>query len=377
MIETLSNKVGRTILQDSASFFFYDFESCQTAFLERYREYVGEKSHRFFELESDVLSPNKALVNKVLGTDLIWLGPQDAKNVCVFISGTHGVEGYCGSAIQQFLLSMLQEGMLPHNTAILMIHSLNPWGMYWARRCDEAGIDLNRNFVDYHNTETPDPEYEGILNILINSHAPYQEMQKQSEKWGRSRFDTIFSGGQYQYQWAPFYGGNKPAHGRRVIEQVIADFKLAQRNTMVVDLHTGLGPWAFGELISDHFVNSYGNAQASAIFGSAIANAHSGDSFSVPKLGLLDYCFHNFMQQQGFFLTLEFGSYGSAALFDVLLRDHVFWKNFDSPRVDSSSYQLNREKMIEHFCPNDALWQQASLFKAWQVFSRLSLCLNK
>ena len=326
MTKTTKGRVGEMIMQQAESFFQYDFKKCQEAFLEKYRAFLGEKSHRFFFLENDNLS---------LGTDVIYLGPQDANNVLVFISGTHGVEGYCGSAVQQFLLSTLIESELPKNTAVLMIHSLNPWGMYWARRCDEAGIDLNRNFVDYLKTEPLDPEYEGILNTLVRSQTPYQEMRKQIDKWGQQRFDSIFSGGQYVHQWAPFFGGTQPAHGRRVIEQVIESYQLARRNTMVIDLHTGLGPWAFGELISDHFVNSYGNEQAKTVFGSAIANAHEGGSFSVPKLGLLDYCFHNFMQKSGFFLTLEFGSYGSAALFDVLLSDHVFWKTFEPTLIEN------------------------------------------
>jgi hypothetical protein len=243
--------------------------------------------------------------------------------------------------------------------------------MHWARRCDASGIDLNRNFVDYQKVEALDPEYEGILSTLMNSKDRYQEMQNQSEKWGQQTFDRIFSGGQYVHTWAPFFGGQSPAHGRKVIENVIELYDLPSRNTMVIDLHTGLGPWAFGELISDHLSNSHGNQQAKGIFGAAIANAHEGASFSVPKAGLLDYRFHQFMNEKGFFLTLEFGSYGSAALFEVLLSDHVYWRDYEPSSIDEADYQFYRERMIEHFCPKDSIWQQAVLFKAWQVFDCL------
>jgi hypothetical protein len=243
--------------------------------------------------------------------------------------------------------------------------------MHWARRCDASGIDLNRNFVDYQNVEALDPEYDDILSTLMNSKDRYHEMQSQSEKWGQKTFDRIFSSGQYVYKWAPFFGGQSPAHGRKVIEKVIELYDLSSRNTMVVDMHTGLGPWAFGELISDHPASSHGNQQAKGVFGPAIANAHEGGSFSVPKAGLLDYCFHQFMDEQGFFLTLEFGSYGSAALFDVLLSDHVYWRDHEPSSTAEADYQFYRERMIEHFCPKDSIWQQAVLFKAWQVFDRL------
>lgn len=368
MQEALASAVGKTILRSGESFFLFDFESCQKAFLTRAAAYSGRKEQRFFPL--DAASSTMNTVTK-LGTDTLWLGSPDASNVLVFISGTHGVEGYCGSAIQQFFLSQITEQVIPENTAILMVHSLNPWGMYWARRCDAAGIDLNRNFVDYSNLEPLDPNYDAILDILMKSPNRYREMQEQSEKWGQQTFDRIFSGGQYVHKWAPFFGGTHPAHGRKVIETLISEYALEHKNTMVIDLHTGLGPWAFGELISDHLADSHGNLQAKSIFGSAIANAHEGVSFSVPKLGLLDYRFHQFMADQGFFLTLEFGSYGSAALFEVLLSDHEFWRDHHPASIEEESYQHYRKRMIEHFCPNDSLWQQAALFKAWQVLERL------
>tara|TARA_R110001592_G_scaffold140906_2_gene362043 strand:- start:18410 stop:19534 length:1125 start_codon:yes stop_codon:yes gene_type:complete len=368
MQDALASSIGKTILQQGESFFLYDFKQCQDAFLSAYSVYSGEKRHQFYPLEESL--ENKS-TSQFLGTDTVWLGPLDAKNVFVFISGTHGVEGFCGSAIQQFFISQLTESLIPQDTAILMIHSLNPWGMHWARRCDVSGIDLNRNFVDYQKVEVLDPEYDDILSTLMKSKDRYQEMQSQSEKWGQQTFDRIFSGGQYVHKWAPFFGGQSPAHGRKVIEKVIELYSLPSRNTMVIDLHTGLGPWAFGELISDHPSSSHGNQQAKDIFGAAISNAHEGASFSVPKAGLLDYCFHQFMNDKGFFLTLEFGSYGSAALFEVLLSDHVYWRDHEPSSITEIDYPFYRERMIEHFCPKDPIWQQAVLFKAWQVFDRL------
>ncbi|MFV1873394.1 MAG: DUF2817 domain-containing protein [Oleiphilus sp.] len=359
----LSAKLSEDLLQSSSSYFSDSYQISREQFLSQFDAYNGEKQAWFCPLASNL--------DAQLGTDVICLGQQTAANVLVFMSGTHGVEGFCGSAIQQFYLKQLSPENIPADTAIVMIHSLNPWGMYWARRCDQSGIDLNRNFVDYRNVPDLDPNYDAILDTLMRSSNRYQEMQRQCEQWGQQDFDRIFSGGQYVHKWAPFYGGNAPAHGRKVIEQVILQFELASKNTRVIDLHTGLGPWAFGELICDHPVNSNGHLEAVSVFGPAIANAHQGDSFSVPKLGLLDYGFHPFMNEKGFFLTLEFGTYGSAALFEVLLNDHVFWRDQAPAQLDEPNYQVYRERMIEHFCPKQALWQQAVLFKAWQVLNHM------
>ena len=35
-----------------------------------------------------------------LTTDCAWIGPADARAVVVLVSGTHGVEGHCGSGAQ-------------------------------------------------------------------------------------------------------------------------------------------------------------------------------------------------------------------------------------------------------------------------------------
>lgn len=362
MSTDLSVSIADSLLNSAASYFVRDFSACQQQFRLAYQDYAGKKQHQFYALDVDV---------NELGTDIVYLGEETADTVFVLISGTHGVEGYCGSAIQRFLLAQLAALQLPADVAILMVHSLNPWGMHWARRCDEAGIDLNRNFIDFTQPDPLPPEYDQVLHALLQSSDRYQEMLVQSEKWGQAEFDRIFSGGQYAYAWAPFYGGKAPAHGRRVIEQVIADYHLAERQTLVIDLHTGLGPWSFGELISDHPVDSAGNRQARAFFGAAIANAHEGASFSVPKAGLMDYCFHQMMHEKGFFLTLEFGSYGTADLFEVLLSEHEFWKAVRPESMEDADYQFHRQRMIEHFCPDDLIWQQAVLFKAWQVFSRV------
>ncbi len=307
---------------------------------------------------------------------------KDARKALVLISGTHGVEGYAGSAVQQFLLQQLLDGewRLANDTALVMIHALNPWGMQWARRCDQDGIDLNRNFVDFSALPKPHPETVKLLNALQLSDAEERKRAlKQLEKLlGQTEFEKLFSGGQYQHSWAPFYGGRQAAFSSRVLDKLINDWQLADRELVVFDLHTGLGPYGFGELISDHPATSRGAHYAQQVFGHAVAQTDLGMSFSVPKAGLLDYRWHALMQQRGCFLTLEFGTLGTESLFEVLLGDHQIWhanqwmnkvqQNADTQQElkTNSDYLTNRNAILNHFCPDDGLWQQAVLFKSWQ-----------
>src|SRR5437763_1766529 len=75
-------------------------------------------------IQHEVLGAN----GEALFTDIAWLGAEDASNVLVLISATHGVEGFAGSAIQHDALLQLAHTPLPADMAVVIIHALNPWG---------------------------------------------------------------------------------------------------------------------------------------------------------------------------------------------------------------------------------------------------------
>ena len=84
-----------------------------------------------------------------LSTETARLGAQDAERLLVVISGTHGVECFCGSGLQVGLLKSGLAAEMPRGTAILLIHAINPSGFAWVRRVTEDNVDLNRNFIDH------------------------------------------------------------------------------------------------------------------------------------------------------------------------------------------------------------------------------------
>jgi len=347
--------------QSVEDYFCYDAQGCRAAMLElsgQIRHLPVE--HIAWATKSD--TPRHC--------DAFWIGPKSAIKVLVLISGTHGVEGYAGSAAQRFILQSLTgaSATLPDDTALVVIHALNPWGMHWARRCDQDGVDTNRNFVNFDQLPPPDPAYAELLALFGNAHRENREdaLRQLSDRWGQRHYDERISGGQYTADWAPFFGGRSPGFARQCIEAITELWKLAEREQIVIDIHTGLGPWSFGELISDHPAESVANDYALNIFGPAVACTHSGHSFSVPKHGLMDYHWHDMMADRGCFLTLEFGSYGTEALFRVLLDDHNFWKT-QNATPSARSHGPIRQAMLKHFCPDDRFWQQSVLWRSWQV----------
>lgn len=305
-----------------------------------------------------------------LYTDAVLLGNPQAGQTLVLISGTHGVEGYVGSAIQRFLLQYLQvdAAAFVGDWNILMLHALNPWGMQHARRCDQGGIDLNRNFIDFSALPTIDDDYLEVLNAFLMNDVEVrrQQLTDLSQQWGQKRFDRLLSGGQYEYDWAPFYGGRAPAFAQDVLNEMIESWQLAEKRLVVIDLHSGLGPWGHGELISDHPRSSRANEEAQLLFGHAVAATDAGESCSVSKTGLMDYRWHQLMHQRGCFLTLEFGTLGTQNLFDVLINDHRLHH-----QAGAADALQQRRAMLDHFSPDDQLWQQSVLFRAWQVVNRV------
>ena len=69
-------------------------------------------------------NPAKGVEGECLFTDVALLGSASAPSVLVLCSGTHGVEGFCGSGIQTGLLRDGIADQLPADVRIVMIHAL-------------------------------------------------------------------------------------------------------------------------------------------------------------------------------------------------------------------------------------------------------------
>jgi hypothetical protein len=105
-------------------------------------------------------NPSKGPHGEDLFLDTAWLGTKDARKVLAIVSGTHGPEGFCGSACQVDWLSNF--GAPPTGIALLFIHACDPFGFAWSRRQTEENVDLNRNHVDFSK---PLPTSAGYIEL--------------------------------------------------------------------------------------------------------------------------------------------------------------------------------------------------------------------
>ncbi len=303
-----------------------------------------------------------------LATDVFYSGSRQAHNLLVLISATHGVEGYCGSAAQINFLRHLP--VIDPNTAVIIIHALNPYGFAYDRRVNEDNIDLNRNFVDFTDTPTnrdyvtlkPFLELTGLETESL--FAMQNSLEQFRLDWGDTRFEQAVSGGQYSDASGLFYGGNNPSWSHQLIQQLINEFSISKRKKVIVlDIHSGLGPYGYGEVISDHQPDSAGAKWARTCFGHNMTEPAKGSSSSVPKHGLMDYLWHQNFPQQGCYVTLEFGTFAVDKMFNALQQENYCWHN----PVKTELKQSMQKQLRGFFYPEYQDWQEMVLFRCQQM----------
>ena len=86
---------------------------------------------------------------ELLAMDVARHGPVDAEALLIVSSACHGVEGYCGSGVQNALLadSAFHAAADRAGVALLYVHALNPYGFSWLRRTTHENVDPRCSLV--------------------------------------------------------------------------------------------------------------------------------------------------------------------------------------------------------------------------------------
>lgn len=314
---------------------------------------------------------------EALGCDVLQLGQSDTpQQLLVLISGTHGVEGFAGSAIQSDCLPLLEQILQRHATlGVVMIHAFNPWGFAWLRRYDHEGIDLNRNFIDFAAPLPDNTDYDRLHGRILQSVGDDAALtaDKLPLLWqdtDRVTFTGAVTRGQYRHPDGLFYGGNAASWSRTILEQVTAAPVFASaRRIAVIDLHTGLGPYGYGEVINDHPVHTAGFDLAGKWFGDNAQSTVLGESVSGLKQGLLDYHWHRVIGERGCFVTLEYGTHASSRLLLAMINEQVLHNRITETGAERDTAHEQIQQLKHFFYPAETSWQQQVLFRGRQVIA--------
>jgi len=319
------------------------------------------------EVES-LRHPEVGPTGEALFTDVALLGPSDAKTVLVLSSGTHGVEGFAGSAIQVGLLRERVLARLPSDVRILMIHGINPYGFAHLRRFNEDNVDLNRNFVDHSRSQGRNTGYEELSGALAPpvwspwSNAVFLLRLQWHRLLGRTDWlrDAI-TGGQYGYPKGLFFGGRVEAWSNGML-QGIAERHLSRADRVVfVDVHTGLGDYGNAELIVNVPESDGGYMRAVAMWGEAkVRSTDSGASVSVDLDGTLKLAVPAMVPGCDVTaVSLEFGTVPASKALLALRAEN--WLHHHGGAEHPNAAKIKTE-LLRAFYPDSADWKSA----VWQ-----------
>ncbi|MFI4974619.1 MAG: M14 family metallopeptidase, partial [Caulobacterales bacterium] len=270
---------SRSMAFNCADSFSADYPEARAKFREAAAQAGGALEH--------LSNPNRGPDGGDLTTDIAWFGPRDAEAVLVQISGTHGVEGFCGSGAQVHWLRRGEASRLAPGVAVMLIHAINPYGFAWLRRVSEDNVDLNRNWVDFNAALPTNPGYDELSEILCPADWSAETQARTGAALGRYAVERgelalrdAISLGQYNHPEGIFYGGTQPTWPRLTQTAIYEDYLRQAGRIGVIDYHTGLGPWGYGEQIVIERPGTPGFARAAAWYGSAIASPVAGTSAS-------------------------------------------------------------------------------------------------
>lgn len=227
-----------------------------------------------------------------LACDVAVLGPEAAERVLLVISGTHGVEGFFGSGAQIDWLRRGEHTRLPPGLAVVLAHAINPYGFAWLRRVDHQNIDLNRNWIDFNAPLPVNAGYEALhaacLPEVWNDAAASALTAcfvAQVRTRGYAATARALTGGQYVHPDGLFFGGAGPAWSRTVLEDIYRALLGGAAKVAILDYHTGLGPWGFGEQIVTEPKDHPAFQRAARWFGAAATSMLDGGSSSAELSG--------------------------------------------------------------------------------------------
>ena len=203
------------------------------------------------EIRSFVHPEKKTPDGEPLAIDVACLGNAKAARQALFVSGTHGQEGFSGSAVQ---IGWLQDGgpdRLPKDLGVVLVHGLNPYGFAHFTRTTENNVDLNRNFIDRAAGPAPaNPHYETLHGELMIRQWTDAEnarvdraMAAFTEKHGRDTlFDTL-ARGQYVHADGLMFGGKDREWSNRTLETIVTEMLSGAEKVAFIDWHTGIGDY--------------------------------------------------------------------------------------------------------------------------------------
>lgn len=316
-----------------------------------------------------------------------WIGSdagETNQKVLILTTAEHGIEGYVGAAMQQRFIERFLPRLDPRTTGLLLVHTINPWGMKHHRRVNPNNVDLNRNFLyDRSFDVTSNPDYDRLLDLLLADRpfknmassklSYYLKLAKKVLQMGWSSFKSAFLLGQYRHANGLFYGGKGYQEETKLMidlyRQAFGDYD----QILHLDMHTGYGP-----RYQMSIVNSVHEKRTSREFvekfNYPLVVAANPLEFYAIQGDMIDYVYelwaHEFSGKKLFATSFEFGTYGDRLKgkvgtgYAMSFENRLYWHGAKDDRL-ATKVKLDFEEL---FNPAAFEWKSKAVRDADQAF---------
>ena len=308
--------------------------------------------------------------------DVGVIGPANAARRLAVCCGTHGIEGFSGSAAQAAWLAGGGAGRLPPDTAVVLLHATNPWGFAHKTRCTEENVDLNRNFVDFGAPRPANPGYHEVHPNITPADwddatvaGVFRWLDEFRARVGEQAFSDAYNGGQYSHADGIFYGGARAQWSHRAFLQAIDAHLAGARQVGCIDLHTGIGPYLDHIYICFHPAGSAAHERARHWWGERAVNRQG-----VTHKALADYkgilvnaLAGRLPQAEITAAVIEFGTRERRDMQRAGMAGR--WLQFEGHRDPTKAARVKAE-YIEAFYPSAPEWKRAVLAQSREFLDR-------
>jgi hypothetical protein len=327
-------------------------------------KFLAAAAGRGARLAAEILPGHRGVEDEVLAMDIARLGDPDAAAVLLLLSGTHGIEGYCGSGIQAALLrdDAFMVECVASGVALLFVHAVNPYGFSHGRRCNEDNVDLNRNFHDFNRPLPVNAAYAEIHPWLLPPEwPPTRDVEAAlaafGARHGAAALQAAATAGQYAFADGLFYGGTAPAWSNRALRAVLRRECAGARRIGLIDLHTGLGPAGHGEKIFASRNDPATLERARRWWGPQVTSFYDGSSASAALTGVLFEAVYDECPAADYTgIALEFGTLPLAQMLEALRADG--WVH-NHPEAPARLVAATRQRMRAAFYVEEDGWKNA------------------
>lgn len=308
-----------------------------------------------------------------LTIDWARIGSDNADRMLIISSGLHGTEAPFGSAVQTgWIESLPKSWEPPPQLAVVLLHSLNPYGFAQVRRANEDNVDLNRNFLQpeqFAELRDRTSRSYGPLDPFLNPRKPPGTFNwfpfivaYGALRFGKKTLQETVPAGQYAFPKGIFYGGHEECQTTRILMTQMERWLGSARQVLHLDFHTGLGPFATYKLLASGKMNPALIERAETWFGKYRVEADHQTPGGYHNFGDMgEWLGHRFADREYLYLCAEFGTYGSTRVIGALRRENQahHWGNPASTR-----YQQIKQHCRDTFTPESPQWREQTLLQS-------------